>query len=340
MTTNNINNETVIADEYYTTLCATFGEEYVIEMLAAAKKKKEEEAKKAERAKARKEKALAKGVALNTERAKSSKQLIAGMKKGAAIADADLVIKTANALCAVREKFETETLARSNKELYGILADVYRLFMQAVSKKCLKETAKSMRDNLKKRGIRVQNNTNALTVFVRYVFNNDRKRAYNYASTLQAALQANVEADGLAEFIESKNGVEECKREFRKSDETKSKEAQLTAAAACVIDELGNMEAQQVVKLADARVELAEGTKFVFVVARENADGMLELLQVVNKTTVAMQNAAVKELAKRYVETQATAKKVAAKALKKAGTVKVTTAKAAAKLTMRELEGA
>ncbi len=339
MSTNNTNSNELSFDEYYTTMCKTMGEEYVIEMLAAQKKKAAELALKAERAKARKEKALAKGHAL-VARKKSSKQLIAEMNKGAAIADADLVIKQADALSAVREKYESETLARSNKELYSILSDVYKLFKQAVSDNCLTDAIKSMRGTLATRNIRVQNNTNALTVFVRYVFNNDRKRAYNYASTLQAALQDDIDADGLAEFIESKNGVEECKREFRKSDETKSKEAQLAAAALCVVDEMSSMQAQQVVKLADARAELAEGTQFVFVIARTNKDGMLELLHVVNKTTVAMQNAAVKELAKQYVEKQAVAKTIAAKAVKKAGTVKVTAAKDAAKLTMRELESA
>ena len=331
-----VNTATQTNDDYACVI-ETFGAEYIAEMQAAAAVAAEKRAKKAQKAKEKKEKALASGELLTT-RAKSSKQLIAEVNKGAAIADADLVIKRADALSAAREKYETETLARSNKELYGILSDVYKLFLQAVSDNCLKEAVKNMRYILAKRNVRVQSNTNALTVFVRYVFNNDRKRAYNYASTLQAALQAEVDADGLAEFIESKNGVEECKREFKKSDETKNKEAQLAAAAVSVVDELSSMQAQQVIKLGDGRAELADGAQFVFVVARANADGMLELLRVVNRTTVAMQNAAVKELAKDYVEKKAAAKKITAKAVKKAGTVKITAAKSAAKMTMRELE--
>jgi hypothetical protein len=331
MTNKTQNGNKTHANGDYATVIETFGAEYIAEMQAAAAVAAEKRAKKAARiAKLKKAGKLT----------KTTKQVAAISKKGAAEAHATVVVKRADALSVAREKYETETLARSNKELYGILSDVYKLFMQAVSNECLKDVVKNMRYTLAQRNIRVQNNTNALTVFVRYVFNNDRRRAYNYASTLQAALQADVDADGLAEFIESKNGVEECKREFRKSDETKSKEAQLAAAALCVIEEMSSMQAQQVVKLAGADVELAEGTQFVFVVARTNADGMLELLHVVNKTTVAMQNAAVKELAKQYVEKQAAAEAIAAKAVKKAGTVKVTVAKDAAKLTMRELESA
>lgn len=332
MTNETVNNNTLNADEYYATMVATFGEEYVIEMLKAQKEKNEALEKKAKRAKERKEKALASGNP-TTARKKSDKQIISDLHKGAAIADADLVVKQANVLCVAREKFETETLARSNKELYSILADVYKLFKLAVSKDCLKDTVKTMRANLEKRSVRVQANTNAITLFVRYVFNSDRRRAYNYASTLMAALDANVDADGLAEFIESKNGVEECKREFRKSDETKTKDAQLAKAVDNVVDDLRSMQAQQIVKLANAKIELAEGAEFVFVVARANADGTLGLLDVVNTTTLALQNAAVKQLAKQRVKMQYDSAMYKFTKKKEAGAEN-----AAAKKTMREFE--
>jgi len=98
------------------------------------------------------------------------------------------MLKRANELCADRETFETTTLARSNAELYAILSNVYALFIQAVDSNCLKETIKELTSVLKERGFRIQSNTPALTVFVRYVFNSDRKRAYNYASTLMDEL--------------------------------------------------------------------------------------------------------------------------------------------------------
>jgi hypothetical protein len=326
-----VNTIATLTDADYESVKNLFGAQFIAERDAALVVARDKEAKKAARAAKAKSEGKVKKV-----KAVISKQCTAEWS-------AAKIMGKVEALCSVREKYETETLARSNKELYSILSDVYKLFLQAVREDCLKAAVTQMRAVLVKRGMRVQKNTNALTLFVRYVFNNDRKRAYNYASTLQAALQAEVDADVLAEFIESKNGVEECKREFRKSDETKSKEAQLADARVCVVDELSGMKAQQVVKLAGARAELADGTRFVFVVARANADGTLELLRVVNKTTVAMQNAAVKELAKIYAEEQAAVKIMAAKAVKKAGTkvgtVKVT-AKDAAKLTMLEFENA
>lgn len=107
-------------------------------------------------------------------------------------ANVKAVIEEANKLSVQREKFETEELARSNKALYAILSKVYALFNKAVKDGCIKETAKEMRSMLKERGVKVQSNTPALTCFVRFVFNSDRKRAYNYASTLMAAVDADI----------------------------------------------------------------------------------------------------------------------------------------------------
>lgn len=55
----------------------------------------------------------------------------------------------------------------------------------------------------------------------------------------------------------------------------------LAVAAVSVVDDLSSMQAQHIVEFANADVEFAEGTQFVFVVARANADGKFELLQVV-----------------------------------------------------------
>lgn len=243
------------------------------------------------------------------------------------------VVKRADELCVAREKFETETLARSNDELYGILSEVYGLFKQAFAGECLKETVVAMKAALKERGVRVQANTPALTVFVRYVFNSDRKRAYNYASTLMAAAQAEVEPAQLADFIKGKNGVEECKKEFRKKEATVLKEAAIKAASSKVLQQLKAMKAEHVVKLAGPKVQLAEGASFAFVLARIGSTGTLELLQAVSTTTVGMQNAAIKELAKDYIAKQ----EHAAEAAKKKADV-AATEKAAASMTVRELE--
>lgn len=350
MKMNNTNNAAVTEVDYKETMKQLLGEDLAVDFINKQEIKKEAAKEKAEKKAKRDAKKRANGESTINKRTLAKMQNEAW--KNNCSSD---IVKQANALIVKREQFETVTLARSNKELYGIMAEIYTLFKSAVKFDCLAETAKAMRKQLTARGVRVQCNTNAITVFVRYVFNSDRKRAYNYASTLMAALQANVDVDGLAKFIENNNGVEECKKQFRKSDKTKSKEAQLAAAAVSVVDELSTMQAQHVVTLENANVELVDNTQFVFVVARKCTDGSLELLHAVNKTTAALQNIVIKQLALQYVETQGKALKVAANAINKAASTKVTSSKAtsskttvkhtvsknaakAAALTMQQLE--
>lgn len=289
----NINKQEDLKKSEFEQLVETFGAEFIAERDEAERIKKEKAIKKEAAAAKRKQQTGSSRTAAQT--AKINKTVAKQSWK-------DSVVRKADELCVAREKFETETLARSNKELYSILSRVYSLFQDAVRENCLKDVVLEMKDKLAARNVRVQKNTNAITVFVRYVFNSDRKRAYNYTSTLMAALQAEIEPDALAAFIESKNGVEECKKVFRKKEETVQKEVALADAEIRVCKALRSMKAQKVVKLAGANAELADGTDFVFVIARKNENGDLELLQTVSKTTLSMQNAAVRELAKFTLE--------------------------------------
>ena len=67
----------------------------------------------------------------------------------------DSIIKRVNELVKEREKFETVTLARSNKELYGILGKVQSLFLDASKDgKCLKESLEHLKGILNSRGLK------------------------------------------------------------------------------------------------------------------------------------------------------------------------------------------
>lgn len=209
------------------------------------------------------------------------------------------VIDRADALFKDRERFEGAELARSNKALYKLLTQVYELFEAARADiKCLKAAVKTMSEKLKERGVKIQGNTPALTVFVRYVFNSGRKRAYAYSQTLLAAFDQEVKPAGLASFIESQNGVEECRRQFIKKDETVAKEEALKAASTDVCDTLKSMCAVTTVTLPQASVAFSDGAEFAFIVARSLGNGEFELLRAVPRSTKAMHSSAVKELAK------------------------------------------
>ena len=218
------------------------------------------------------------------------------------------VIDRADALFKERERFEGAELARSNKALYKLLMQVYELFEAArADVKCLKAAVKTMSEKLKERGVKIQSNTPALTVFVRYVFNSDRKRAYAYTQTLMAAIQQEVKPAGLATFIESQNGVEECRKQLIKKDETVTKEAALKAAGADVSNQLKSMRAVTTVSLPSASVSFSDGAEFAFIVARSLGNGEFELLRAVPHSTKAMHSSAVKELAKDLIVQRAAA---------------------------------
>ena len=256
---------------------------------------------------------------------------------------ATLIVGRANELSVLRETFETTTLARTNKELYGILSKVYQLFNDAVAENCIKESLKLMKVELAKRNVKVQNNSPALTVFVRYVFNSDRKRSYNYTRTLMAAAQAKISPKNLAEYIESNNGVEEIKNTLNKKEETVLKEQKLKAAMIDVEEQLAVMSPITSVHLPNASVNLIDGEKYAFVVARVAANGDFELLRAVPTTTKTMHNSAIKEIAKQLVDKQAEFETTQKKAADKSATAKASKSlklKDAAIATVAELEAA
>ena len=257
--------------------------------------------------------------------------------------DAKSIIDAATKLSLQREAFEAEEFARSNKALYAILSNVYALFNKAVADNCIREVAKAMRAELKQRGIRVQSNTPALTCFVRFVFNSDRKRSYNYATTLMAAVNAGIAPTALSDFIELGNGVVECKKQFKMKDEVRQRNDAVRAASVDIVETLQTMQPAVTVSLPNTAVTLADGAQFAFIVARSIGNGNFELLRAVPTSTKVMQSCAVKELAKDLI---AAAER--AKAAAKANRVKNSTqqaaasitAKTAANMTVGELEAA
>ena len=250
-----------------------------------------------------------------------------------AAANADRVMKKVDELCAVREKYETETLARSNKELYEILGNVYNVFKAACDDKCLVETVARMKAALANRNVKTQSNSPALTVFVRYIFNSDRKRAYNYTRTLMAFIKDRKGEETISQFIERNNGVEECKKSISKKPETLAKEEAIKNATVEVLETLDSMPAAETVKLPNSSVTLSDTCNYAFVIARVSTNGKLELLRAVPVTTKGMQATAVKELAKDLLNTRDTAK-----ANTKSKRKETTTANAAATMTVKQVE--
>jgi hypothetical protein len=168
--------------------------------------------------------------------------------------------------------------------LYEILAEVLEMYeLASVSKSVLTETVKQMKSNLDVHNIRVQTNTLALTLFVRYVFRTDRQRSMNYSRTLQAAIQTGISSKCLAQFIEDSGGVEQCKKQTTKSAKVVAKEQAIANSLSMVEETLENAISRPLAtfKVNSNFVAETYNKDYVFVIGKADKQGNIKALGAV-----------------------------------------------------------
>jgi hypothetical protein len=212
---------------------------------------------------------------------------------------AQTIVATADKLVEQREQWQQNEYARSNARLYEILSSVLAMWQQVKDDRELRiETVKQMKAALTAAGVRVQMNTLALTLFVRYVFRTDRNRAMNYSRTLQAAMAAGIDSKDLADFIERSGGVEECKRQMSKSEAVLAKEQAIESAMTLVEEQL---ESSYSAPLATFKVspDYVQGLQsgYVFLMARASSKGEIRALAVVPAQSEGMTKWAKQQMA-------------------------------------------
>lgn len=224
------------------------------------------------------------------------------------------IIAKANYLVKQREDFEQKEFARSNQRLYQILAEVLDMYLEASkSKELLKNSVILLKSALSADNVRVQTNTLALTLFVRYVFRTDRQRSMNYSRTLQAALQQGITAKQLPQFIEDCGGVEQCKKQFTKSALVVAKETSIANNMDLVDDALTSVEESPLATFKVDKSLVAEtyDKGYVFVIAKADKQGSIKALNVVPAYSAGMTKWAKQQLALFSAEQQAGAEKQA-----------------------------
>jgi hypothetical protein len=230
------------------------------------------------------------------------------------VLSAQSIVDKADALVKQRENFEQNEYTRSNQRLYEILAQVLEMYEQAsVSKTTLAETVKQFKAKLEVSKVRVQTNTLALTLFVRYVFRTDRQRSMNYSRTLQAALQQGIGAKQLAQFIEDCGGVEQCKKQFTKSGAVVAKETDIANNMTLVDETLANavLNPLATFKVANSFVSETYNKDFVFVIGKADKQGNIKALGAVPAYSAGMTKWAKQQLALFFSKQQELAKKSA-----------------------------
>lgn len=195
-----------------------------------------------------------------------------------------------------REQFEKNDLRGSNQKLYGILSTVYSIYTEiSDDKNGTKTTFDEMKKILKERGVKVQSNSPALTVLIRYVFKSDRTRSYNYNRVIQSAIQKGVSPEGLEEYIEECGGIEECKKQFVKSEKTVQKELDFTDQVNFVKENINNIESIFSVEVGEDFVQPQPDCELVFCVGRKSPDGSsIEFFHVIKSMNKTMEKASWK----------------------------------------------
>lgn len=145
------------------------------------------------------------------------------MTKKANVEKYTAVIEGSNAVHEQYKKYVDTYVHRANKELYAMLAELLR-YAEGVLERSDKDAAiLAMRKVLKEKyAIKTTAKTGDLGVIVRMVLRSaHRKTIFTYKQVLQLALDNNVGADGLADFIVQHEGIEKLRTATAQSESRK-----------------------------------------------------------------------------------------------------------------------
>lgn len=201
-----------------------------------------------------------------------------------AVKASDIIVEL-DKLANVRAEFEETVLARTNQHLYQILGDVYAQYLKASeSAAVLKDTLSAMKTLLEKNGVRLQKNSLAISVFVRYVFNSNRQRVHNYTRAIQAAVSFNVPPAELASFINNAGGIEECKQKVVSSKNVLGKKQKIARAMPLVEETLGDSAINKPLAKFSVPPQFVAASYqkgFTFLIGKADKQGNVKVLSVI-----------------------------------------------------------
>lgn len=210
---------------------------------------------------------------------------------------AGVIVSQLDGLIAHRKQWEATDYTKANQGLYSLLASCHDVFTNKFVA-ASDDDKKTLRAELKARltadGVRVQRNTTTLTMFVRFVFGSDRKRAHGYAYVLKAAISYDIAASDLPSWIVEQGGIEEVKRQMIVSEEAKQRKADLATAQTQV---KAGIEQAAVTPLAQVRMSGVSG-EYALLLAKPTPDGVLSIVGVISDVNQAFYNACLLKMAR------------------------------------------
>lgn len=203
------------------------------------------------------------------------------------------------------KNWERNEYKKANDVLYTLLADCLALF-EGQFLKATNEERKQLREELvvklKNDGIKVQRNTVTLTMFIRFVFSADRKRAHSYAYVLKAAISSGISAANLASYISSEGGMEEVKRKMVVSEKTLNKREQVATAQDAVKAAIDDAVVQPL-----AKVNLANITgDYAILLAKPGAGSEVAIIATLSDVNEVLYKQLLMRMAKAKAKDDAT----------------------------------
>lgn len=210
------------------------------------------------------------------------------------------IVQQLDALSTERQTWETTVYAKANDCLYSLLSKCLAVYQDKFLKG-EKHDQRALRTELtiklKAAKVKIQINSNTLTMLARFVFCSDRKRAHGYANVLTAAISQNISAEDLPNFIINSGGIEEIKRKMVKSEEAILRKTQVEQAKGKVDAEI---ELAKINPLAQVQITGLTGDYAVLLV-KPGVDGTVSVLGSLSNVNEALVNALLVRMAKQRV---------------------------------------
>lgn len=117
------------------------------------------------------------------------------------------VLAACDLLAEKNKKYHEDYVVRGTHALYELLADIYAMGMKINLSYSKDNILDAMKRKLRDRGIRTNFNTPLMTTVIKYVVGAERQTAANYSRVLTIAMNENLAASELADYISRRGGI-------------------------------------------------------------------------------------------------------------------------------------
>ena len=199
------------------------------------------------------------------------------------------LVSAMDVLSAECAQWEAGAYATATEGLYKLLARCLELYQTNFLQGTTAQRSafrKELIQRLTAAGIRITKSSLTMTMFIRYVFKSDRRRAQGYSYVLRAAVEQGISAAEFADFVRQGGGVEEIRRKMVLSEQAQLRRTQRDEAKQDVEAELEDGAKNPLTEI-DAPEGIEIGS-YCLVLGVGTPDRRIGLVKVLGKTPQAL----------------------------------------------------